>query len=197
MTLPREEQEPDDFQRTTSFRLMSKQTALILARWVVALTLIAKGVLILSRMAGAEGGDTLGTAAYSLFSFAAIIAGVLLAVPELVPWASAPVWRFLTGIVFPDDKFDRPPVNYALPRGYRERRRPDDAIQEYLKIVHYHPQELPAYLECMEVMIEAGDISGAENVRATGLRKLRSAKARRELKEKLDSLIESSHPPEH
>ena len=108
-----------------------------------------------------------------------------------------PIWRFITGIVFPDDKFDRPPVNYALPRSYRERRRLDDAIEEYLKIIRYHPQELPAYLECMEVMIETGDHAGAQKVRATGMRKLRSAEARRAVQEKLGSLLESSGPAEN
>ena len=175
-----------------SFQLMSKTTALILVRWIVALTLIAKGALMLWSSAVGGGGGFAGAAAYGLLAFALVISGILLTTRELVPWASAPLWRFITGIIFPDDKFDRPPVNYALPRSYRERRRPEDAIQEYLKIIRHHPQELTAYLECMEVMIEAGDLHGAQKVRATGLRKLRSAKARQELSGKLGSMPEAA-----
>ncbi len=140
---------------------------------------------------------TPGGAAFALFGFALIITGVLLVARELVPWASAPLWRFITGIVYPDDKFDRPPVNYALPRSYRERHRPDDAIEEYLKIFQYHPQELAAYQECIEVMLEAGDLDGAQKVRATGMRKLRSAEARGELKAQLDSLRETTRSAEY
>jgi hypothetical protein len=171
---------------------MSKETALILVRWIIALTLITKGALMLLQSTGGAGGGIAGAAGYGLFAFALAITGVLLIARELTAWVSAPIWRFITGIVFPDDKFDRPPVNYALPRSYRERRKLDDAIEEYLKIIRYHPQELPAYLECIEVMIETGDRAGAEKVRATGLKKLRSAESRREVKEKLGSLLEIS-----
>jgi len=180
----------------SSIQFMSRQTALLLARWVIALTLIAKGALMLLQSAGNGGGGFAGAAAYGLFAFALAIAGVLLISRELTTWVTAPIWRFLTGIVFPDEKFDRPPVNYALPRSYRNRQRFDDAIEEYRKILHHHPQELPAYLECMEVMAEAGDLPGAQKVRATGLRRLRSPEARNEVKKKFDSLIESSGPAE-
>ncbi len=160
---------------------MSKHTALALIRWVVALTLIAKCALTLVRTADGEGESFAGAMASALLAFAAGITGLLLIVRDLAPWLSAPIWRFVTGIIFPDDQFDRPPVNYALPRSYRERHRPGDAIEEYLKIIHYHPQEHPAYLECIELMIETGDLAGAEELRAKGLKKLRSPEARSQL----------------
>ena len=164
---------------------MSKEIALTLVRWIIAVTLIAKGALMLLHSAGGRGGGFAGAAAYGLFAFALAITGVLLIARELTTWVTAPIWRFLTGIVFPDEKFDRPPVNYALPRSYRDHQRFDDAVEEYLKIIHHHPQELPAYLECIEVMVEAGDREGARKVGAAGLRKLRSSEARREVTEKL------------
>lgn len=180
---------------------MSKESALILARWIVALTLIAKGALMLLQSAGGAGGGAgggvAGAAGHGLLAFALAITGVLLIARELTTWVTAPIWRFLTGIVFPDEKFDRPPANYALPRSYRMHGRNDDAIEQYLKIIHHHPQELPAYLECMEVMIGAGDHAGARKVGATGMRKLRSPEARREVEEKLASLLESSGPAGH
>ena len=114
---------------------MSKETAFILIRWVIALTFLIKGSFILAGAAGGEGGGFAGAAAYAMFAFALVISGVLLTTRELVPWVSAPIWRFITGLVFPDDKFDRPPVNYALARSYRQQQRLDDAIEEYLKIV--------------------------------------------------------------
>jgi hypothetical protein len=176
--------------------LMSKETTFILIRWIIALTLLIKGSLMLAGAAGGEGGGFAGAAAYALFAFALIISGALLTTRELVPWVSAPIWRFITGLVFPDEKFDRPPVNYALPRSYRQQQRFDDAIEEYLKIVHHHPQELAAYLEGMDAMVQAGDVEGAHKLGATGLRKLRSEDARDQVKARMESLLESSRAAE-
>jgi hypothetical protein len=173
---------------------MSKTTALSIARLIVALTMIAKGALMLVKTASAESGSYGSAMASSLFGFALAITGVVLAAPELVMWAASPIWRFITGIVFPDDQFDRPPVNYALPRSYRGRLRSEDAIAEYLKITHYHPQQLTAYKECLEVMFEVGDLQAARKLRARGLRKLRSSEARRRLSQHYDSLIRKPEP---
>jgi len=182
----------DRYDEIASVPVMSKETAFILIRWVIALTFLVKGALLLVGTAGGEGGSFAGSAANALFAFALIIGGVLLSTRELVPWVSAPIWRFITGLVFPDDKFDKPPVNYALARSYKQQHRVDDAIEEYFKIVYHHPQELAAYLEGMEVLCEAGDLPGAHKLGATGLRRLRAKDARKEVKAKMDLLLESA-----
>jgi hypothetical protein len=165
---------------------MTGKTKLIVIRWLIGLGLFGGGFVMLTAASDSSSVDkghsnAVAQAGVALVALGLVIAGSILIGRDLAEWISTPVWRFITGIVFPDEHLDRPPVNYRLARRYREERRDDEAIEQYLNIIHHHPQELPAYLECIEVMIEAGDLEGAERVRATGLRKLRSAEARREL----------------
>jgi len=162
---------------------MSTQTALTLSRWVIAVLLLVKGALVLANTAGGAHGSDFSALPYLLVAFGFGITGVVLMAPELVPWASAPVWRFISGIIYPDEQFKAPPVNYTLPRSYHQRLRHEEAIEEYQKIIRHHPQEQTAYLECIEVMLHLNDIHGAKKVLAEGLRKLHTQEAKRELRE--------------
>lgn len=161
---------------------MSPRTVANLSRWIIGVAMITKGAAMLVKSAaGSSDGGYAGAMAYALLSFALIILGLLLIARDITQWITTPIWRFISGIIFPDEKFERPRVNYALPRGYRQRFRPEDAIEHYLDIIRHHPQELDAYLECMEVMIETGDREGVERLLATARKKLRSAAARKQV----------------
>jgi hypothetical protein len=162
---------------------MSSQTARILARWTIGILLVVKAALVLTKTAGGSDGAYMTALPPLLLAFGLGVTGLILMAPELVPWISAPVWRFITGIIFPDEKYSAPPVNYALPRSYSQRFRDEEAIQEYLKIIRYHPQEQAAYVECIEVMLRIHDLHAARKLMAEGLRKLRTEESRNQLRE--------------
>ncbi|MEZ0275252.1 MAG: hypothetical protein ACAH88_10130 [Roseimicrobium sp.] len=169
---------------------MSTKTAIIIARWIIGVCLVLEAAVYLVKAAGVSTGGYATATTYALVAFGLGITGLLLMAPEMVPWLSAPVWRFITGIVFPDDKYNAPPVNYALPRSYHRRLRHEDAIEEYFKIIRYHPQEQVAYVECIKVMLCIDDLQGARKVLAEGLRKLRTREARGQLLEAVRILNE-------
>jgi hypothetical protein len=167
---------------------MSTKTAIILARWIIGVCLVLEAAVYMVKAAGVTSGGYAVATGYALLAFGLGITGLLLMAPEMASWLSAPVWRFITGIVFPDDKYHAPPVNYTLPRSYHRRLRHKDAIEEYFKIIRYHPQEQVAYVECIKVMLSIDDLRGARKLLAAGLRKLRTKEARGELLEAAKNL---------
>jgi len=169
---------------------MSTKTALMLARWTIGVLMVVQGAAILVKTGGGSFGG-MGPSLLSLMlAFGLAVSGLVLIAPELVSWVSSPLWRFITGIIYPDEKYKAPPVNYALPRSYHQRLRHEDAIEEYLKIIRYHPQEQAAYVECIEVMLFTHDLHGARKVMAQGLRKLRTKEAQRQLLEGVSKVDE-------
>lgn len=56
----------------------------------------------------------------------------------------------LMKIFLPAHHYSPPPL-YSLPEKYLKEKRTEEAIQEYRKILHYHPTELPAYLALIKI----------------------------------------------
>lgn len=103
-----------------------------------------------------------GAAPYVIFSLVCFIASILLLIPETVK----PTCHYLSGLIvsfiFPDHKFSKPSLSYALARRYIEQSRYDDAMQEYGKIIHYYPGEIEAYLGMISASSLAGETQLAE-----------------------------------
>ena len=157
---------------------MSKPLFAVIVRWIVAIALLWVAVRLL--VGAANGGDYLGAFAKCLYGFAAMMSGVILLGPELVRWAAIPIQRLLTSILFPGGS-GTPPVDYTLARFYRRQARHDESVEQYLKIVHYHPQEIAAYLEGIDAAIAATDPESARKLYRSGMRRLRTPAARHQL----------------
>lgn len=118
-------------------------------------------VFILS-MSAAFDIESFGVAPYVIFALVCFIVSILLLIPETVK----PTCRYLSGrivaFVFPDHKFSKPALTYALASKYIELERYEDAMQEYAKIIHYYPGETEAYLGMISASSLAGEMRLAE-----------------------------------
>lgn len=128
-------------------------------RWLFSASLF---VLFVILMLVAFNMGSFGAAPYVIFSLVCFIASILLLIPETVK----PTCHYLSGLIvsfiFPDHKFSKPSLSYALARRYIEQSRYDDAMQEYGKIIHYYPGEIEAYLGMISASSLAGETQLAE-----------------------------------
>jgi hypothetical protein len=125
-------------------------------------------------------GDLMSAFAGCLFGFASLIAGAFFFLPELAPLVAAPVVRFLSGFVFPNETGEVP-LDYTLARFYAKNGRPEEALEQYFKILENYPQEIDAYREGLEVARSTGDAEAAERLAKMARRKLESPEARAEV----------------
>jgi tetratricopeptide (TPR) repeat protein len=123
--------------------------------------------------------DILSAFAGCLFGFAALISGAFFFLPELAPLVAAPVVRFFSGFVFPNET-GKAPLDYTLARFYAKNGRLAEALEQYFKILENYPQELAAYREGLEVARSTGDTAAAERLAKMALRKLKDPAAREE-----------------
>lgn len=115
-------------------------------RWILA---VVCAVFSLKLMIKGLRQESFAAAPFLILSFASVIAAILLIAPETVFKIAEAFSRLFTGIIFPDEKFARPPLSYLLARRYTQEMRTADAISEYINIIHYYPREREAYLELM------------------------------------------------
>lgn len=122
-------------------------------RWWLAIGCSFYSVKLMVKGLRIEG---FGAAPFLIISFALVISAILLIAPETVFKLAEAFSRLLTGIFFPDDKFSKPPLSYLLARRYTLEMRTEDAISEYMNIIHYYPKERDAYLELMSLAKSVG-----------------------------------------
>jgi hypothetical protein len=121
------------------------------------------------------------------FGFVGFIVPVILALvillPEINRCVVLPLLRMVDNIYYPTDSSDRPPLNYRLADAYLGRGHTEDALEEYLHILHFHPQELPAYIAAISILLEREeDELDAKKLFRTGMRKIRNEGHRNALK---------------
>jgi hypothetical protein len=114
-----------------------------------------KGFIVAEAAGSMSGG--MAAAPAILFSFSALIVTAVLISPEIVGRTCEFCAGLLSGIIFPDDKFSKPPLSYLLARRYRDQLRPHEAVEQYKKIIHYYPRERDAYVELLAVAKSVGD----------------------------------------
>ena len=100
-----------------------------------------------------------------------VITASLFVAPEIVHLVVAPINYVLDAILLPSESL-RPPVDYKLARFYSAQMRYEDACEEYLKILYYHPQEMDAYVEGIEAATAAGRRNTALKFYRMAMRKL-------------------------
>ncbi len=149
---------------------VNKPFVLLGLRWLTAGVLGFGAFRILiwtTRASGLAGGF-----AGAIVGFSVLISSVLLLAPELASWAAAPIHRAINSLIFPGGSVI-PPADYTLARLYRKQWRYRESVEEYFKILEYHPQELAAYLEGIATATEAKAPKTRERFLRLGLRKLK------------------------
>lgn len=87
--------------------------------------------------------------------------------PEVLFVFSYPIRAFFSGLFFPEGNEVAPP-DYNLPQVYREQGRYDEAIEQYMKIIKNHPEELLAYIGAIQCAHLAGNFELAEKIAKKG-----------------------------
>ena len=157
---------------------MNGHRAFVAARWLLAGALGAWTARQLF-LAGTTENEATGLLR-GFFGIAGILATVLLAAPDIVGWILTPIHGVIDSILLPGET-GTPPADYTLARFYVQQLRYDEAVEEYLKIIHYHPRELPAYLEGMMTAGQSQQVPLIEKFHRLGRRAFRSAKIRAQL----------------
>jgi len=157
---------------------MDKHRAFVVARWLAAGAL---GAWTARQFFVAGHAEIPATGAlHGFYALAGLLGTVLCVAPELVRWAVLPFNRVIDAILLPGES-GTPPADYTLARFYCQQMRYDEAYEEYLKIIHYHPRELAAYVEGMMTAGQAGRIDVAARFHRRGRRVFRNAEIRRRL----------------
>ncbi len=113
---------------------------------------------------GAQGGSFVS----NYLSGVTFAIGMLICLlPEVVYLVSTPVRNFFSGIFFPQETEVAPP-DYNLVQVYREQGRYEEAIEQYMKIIKNHPEELLAYIGAIQCAHLLGDRELAEKIAKKG-----------------------------
>jgi hypothetical protein len=91
-----------------------------------------------------------------ILGFAALLSAVILLSPEIVVPIGDWMSRSFTDIIFPNDKFTKPPLSYVLARRYAKQMRYSDALEQYRTILQYYPYERDAYRELISLCAISG-----------------------------------------
>lgn len=126
---------------------MNKRLAFQLLRYLVALILI--GAAVFRSVSGAGAGEFGAVASGLIVGTGLALGAAALLAPELIALGTIPLRLVFNSILFPNERGIAPP-DYTLPQVYRDQGRYDEAMEQYLKIIANHPQELLAYIGGVE-----------------------------------------------
>ena len=99
-----------------------------------------------------------------------IVIGLFLLVPDVF----AMVGRLVNSFFFPGGKSSKPVLSYKLPDFYRRKKRYEESVEEYQRILHYYPCESRAWMGVIEVqMVDLHDPEAARQTYKRALHKLR------------------------
>ena len=163
---------------------MNRPRASVAARWLLAGALgawTARQFHVIGQTADPSAG-----ALHGFYMLAGLLGAVALVAPELVGWAVMPLNVLIEAVLLPGET-GAPPADYTLARFYVQQLRYDEAVEEYLKIIHYHPRELTAYLEGMMTAGQAQQVSLIDKFHRLGRRAFRSTKVRAQLQAVLEN----------
>jgi|GEM_PF-2136844 len=144
-------------------------------------------VWCLSR-AGTGSGGHLGVFAWMLFAFAAFIPMAILVARPIAEFLASPVDQ----LYMPKGEVIPPPPWYLIEK-YEKEVRFAEALEEYAKVLHYHPQEYPAHEGRIQLAIHnLRDVDLARKFYLESLRTLQHPQARSDLQNLWRSLFPSS-----
>ena len=117
-------------------------------RWFLAAVCVLASAIA---MAGALKNEGMGAAFPVIFSVLSFVSAIILVAPETAVRVAELCSRPITSLIFPNDRFSKPPLSYALARRHRTMQQLDEALEEYKSIIENYPMEREAYVELMEV----------------------------------------------
>lgn len=80
-----------------------------------------------------------------------IVALIVLLAPELVRLTTWPAMKLIDAVVYPNERFKRPPLDFRLATFYIRRGLWQQAAEEYERILGYYPQQFEAYQALMAI----------------------------------------------
>ena len=95
--------------------------------------------------------------AYVIVSMCLLVGAVFFFIPEIVTPITEYFGECWGNIVFPNARFDKPPLAYHRADFYRDKERYTEALIEYKKIIRYYPGERRAWLEFIALCKMIGD----------------------------------------
>ncbi len=143
-------------------------------RWFLAAVSLAISARL---MVVALGIPSLSAAGSLIMSVAAFLLSVLLIVPETAFRLAELCSRPITNLIFPSERFDKPPLSYQIARRYRTMQRLEEALAEYKEIIKDYPDELEAYVELIEVATKLGDDKARQKYEAVMERRFEAVAA--------------------
>ena len=160
---------------------MNWPRATVIVRWIVAGAVGGGGLFLLARVMANES-NWMAVFGKSLFGLAGLMTGIVLVAPEIVRWAVGPISHLLDNILLPSETV-LPPVDFKLARFYGQGGRYEEACEEYLKTLHYHPDNAEACVEGIRAAALAGNESLAKKFYQRARRIMRSEEKRQWLEE--------------
>lgn len=92
-----------------------------------------------------------------------IMIGAGLVMPVALRLLAAPFHAMVDSIYAPRHPTDKPPMDLELPAFYEREKRFQEALDEYRKIIRYHPEKTPGWLGALRLLLaEFDDPDGAE-----------------------------------
>lgn len=167
---------------------MNRHRAFTVLRWLAATALGLWTARQFYLVGHAPDGATMYGALHGMYGLGGLLTTVLLISPELADWGAMPLNRMFDAVLLPGESAP-PPLDYTLARFYLQQMRYEEACEEYLKIIHYHPRALPAYLEGMASAGRAGRADLAARLHRRGRRVFRERKIRERLQHVLDDSL--------
>ncbi len=136
---------------------------LVKTRWSLACACVVFSVLVMAMTLKRSDMGALFPIMLSVMSF---VAAVLLVAPETAMKLAELCSRPVTNIVFPSERFTKPPLSYQIARRHRTMQRLEEALVEYQSIIENYPGEREAYLELLDVAAKLGDTKACEKYKA-------------------------------
>ena len=127
----------------------------IAVRWLLAVWL---AVSAFRALAGAASVGSLIASPQVLLGIALMLGAFLLVAPEFVIPICDWFGSLFENIIYPSEQFSKPELSYVLARFYRQQLRFEESTYEYEEIIHYYPEERPAYEELLEMAGATGDL---------------------------------------
>ncbi len=144
-------------------------------RWILAIAALGYLRKLMPQLHAALPESDDGAVKLLFLCFGVVVVFLLLVGRDIFQVVSKPLSWALESFYFPRDRSAKPTVNYKLPEYYIEQERFEDAMNEYLKIIRYHPQEAKAYIGAFELAVtELHDDETAKQIYSKARRKLKN-----------------------
>jgi tetratricopeptide (TPR) repeat protein len=111
--------------------------------------------------------------------FSLLVAAFVASVPDLANVVAQFLGDRFAAIMMPDEKYDKPPLTYRLARKFSRQGRLNEAMEEYLLIIRYYPEEEDAHRELIHVAEQLGDRRLLDKTQARLKKLLRKKTAKR------------------